>query len=71
MIAALPNAASLAARLLEEMEDEIGTVEVVTGAGGIFDVHVDGDLVFEKSMLGRYPDPDDVLPLVRDKLGAN
>jgi predicted Rdx family selenoprotein len=39
--------------------------------GGIFDVHVDGDLVFEKSMLGRYPDPDDVLPLVRDKLGAN
>jgi selenoprotein W-related protein len=55
--------------LLEEMEDVIGTVEVVTGKGGIFDVHVDGDLVFEKSMLGRYPDPDDVLPLVRDKLG--
>jgi selenoprotein W-related protein len=54
--------------LLEEMEDMIGTVEVVTGKGGIFDVHVDGDLVFEKSMLGRYPDPDDVLPLVRDKL---
>jgi len=55
--------------LLEEMEDVIGTVEVVTGKGGIFDVHVDGDLVFEKSMLGRYPDPDDVLPLVRNKLG--
>jgi selenoprotein W-related protein len=55
--------------LLEEMEDVIGTVEVVTGKGGIFDVHVDGDLVFEKAMLGRYPDPDDVLPLVRDKLG--
>jgi selenoprotein W-related protein len=55
--------------LLEEMEDVIGTVEIVTGKGGIFDVHVDGDLVFEKSMLGRYPDPDDVLPLVRDKLG--
>ena len=53
------------------MEDVIGTVEVVTGAGGIFDVHVDGDLVFEKSMLGRYPDPDDVIPLVRDKLGAS
>jgi selenoprotein W-related protein len=48
----------------------IGTVEVVTGAGGIFDVHVDGELVFEKSMLGRYPDPDDVLLLVRDKLDA-
>ena len=50
------------------MEDRIEAVEIVTGKGGIFDVHVDGDLVFEKSMLGRYPDPDDVLPLVRDKL---
>ena len=33
----------------------------MTGVGGIFDVHVDGDLV-PKSMLGRYPDPDDVVP---------
>ena len=58
------------ARLLEEWEDEIGVVEVVTGANGIFDVHLDGELVFEKSMLGRYPEPDDVIPLIRDKLGA-
>jgi selenoprotein W-related protein len=58
------------ARLLEEWEDELGSVEVVTGANGIFDVHLDGELVFEKSMLGRYPDPDDVLPLIRDKLGG-
>jgi len=48
----------------------LSAVEVVTGAGGIFDVHVDGDLVFTKSMLGRYPDPDDVLPLLREKLGS-
>jgi selT/selW/selH-like putative selenoprotein len=59
------------ARLLEEWEDsEIGTVEVVTGADGIFDVHVDGELVFEKKMIGRYPNPDDVLPLVRKFIGA-
>ena len=57
------------ARLLEEWEeDQIGTIEVVTGVGGIFDVHVDGELVFTKSMLGRYPDPDDVTPLLRTKL---
>jgi selenoprotein W-related protein len=55
--------------VLEEFEASIETVEIVTGAGGIFDVHLDGELVFEKSMLGRYPDPDDVIPLVRDKLG--
>ena len=40
------------------------------GANGIFDVQVDGELVFTKSMLGRYPDPDDVAPLLRAKLGS-
>jgi predicted Rdx family selenoprotein len=53
------------ARLLEEHEDDLAAIEVVTGANGIFDVHVDGELVFTKSMLGRYPEPDDVLPLVQ------
>ena len=50
------------------MEDEIESLEVVTGSGGIFDVHVDDQLVFTKSMLGHYPQPEDVLPLLRDRL---
>ena len=45
------------------------SVEVLAGTGGIFDVHVDGDLVFEKRMIGRYPQPEDVIPLVRDRIG--
>jgi len=45
-------------------------VEVVPGDGGIFDVHLDGELVFTKSMLGRYPYPDDVVPLLAEKLGS-
>lgn len=40
------------------------------GTGGVFDVHVDGELVFEKAMLGRYPRPEDVLPLLRARLDA-
>ena len=40
----------------------------MTGADGIFDVNVDDELVFTKSMLGRYPQPDDVVPLLREKL---
>lgn len=56
-------------QLLEEWEDTIAAVEIVPGGDGIFDVHVDEELVFTKSMLGRYPDPDDVLPLLASKLG--
>jgi len=42
---------------------------LVPGTGGIFDVHVGSELVFTKSMLGRYPEPDDVMPLLRPHLG--
>ena len=48
----------------------MAAVELVPGANGIFDVHVDGDLVFTKSMLGRYPQPVDVMPLLRPAVGA-
>jgi predicted Rdx family selenoprotein len=41
----------------------------VPGTGGIFDVEVDGTVVFTKKMLGRYPQPDDVLPLLRATMG--
>ena len=58
------------ARVLEEWEGLIELLEVVPGRGGIFDVHVDGELVFTKSMLGRYPEPDDVVPLLRERLTA-
>jgi predicted Rdx family selenoprotein len=40
----------------------------VPGADGIFDVHVGGDLVFTKSMLGRYPEPEDVMYMLRSRL---
>jgi selenoprotein W-related protein len=58
------------ARLLDEHEDDIDTIELVTGVGGIFDVHVDGTLVFTKSMLGRYPEPGEVVPLVEAQLAS-
>ena len=41
---------------------------MVPGADGIFDVHVAGELVFTKAMLGRYPEPGDVMPLLRSYL---
>ena len=59
------------ARLLEEHEDDLAAIEVVPGANGIFDVHVDGTLVFTKSMLGRYPEPDEVIPLVQAHLSPS
>jgi hypothetical protein len=48
----------------------VTSVELVPGGNGIFDVHLNDGLVFTKSMLGRYPQPEDVLPLLRDALAS-
>jgi len=45
-------------------------LELVPGTGGIFDVHLDDELIFTKKMIGRYPDPEDVLPLLRERIGG-
>jgi selT/selW/selH-like putative selenoprotein len=34
------------------------------GSGGVFDVVVDGQLVFSKKKEGRFPDTDEVLALL-------
>ena len=57
------------ARILAGWGPVLRVLEVVPGTGGMFDVHVDDDLVFAKKMLGRYPQPDDVLPLLRAAMG--
>ena len=57
------------ARLLTGWGAILESVDVIAGTGGIFDIHVDEELVFEKKMLGRYPQPDDVIPLIADRIG--
>ena len=57
------------AELLDRWGPILRHVEVVPGSGGIFDVDVDGERVFTKAMLGRYPQPHEVLPLLEQRLG--
>ncbi len=35
--------------------------ELIAGSGGVFDVMVDGKLVFSKSAAGRFPQPGEVV----------
>jgi len=37
----------------------------VKGSGGVFDVAVDGRLVFSKHEVGRFPDPGEVVAAIR------
>ena len=35
--------------------------ELIEGSGGIFDVEVDGEVLFSKHQIGRFPEHDEIL----------
>ena len=40
-------------------------VELVRGGGGVFDVSLDGKLLFSKHEQGRFPEPGEILSILR------
>jgi selenoprotein W-related protein len=55
--------------LLSNYQHVIGTLTVVTGSKGIFDVHVDGELLYSKHETGRHADPGEILELFERQYG--
>ena len=41
---------------------------LVAGDGGVFEITVGDELLFSKAMLGRFPEDDEALRLVRQRL---
>ena len=55
--------------MLEEFEHDITELTVVPSSGGVFEVQVDGTLVFSKKETGRHADYDEMLASVRKLRG--
>lgn len=58
----MPKAASLVAELQAGLGEKSHLIE---GGGGIFDVTVDGKLVYSKHQTGRFPESGEVLKLIQ------
>ncbi len=56
-----------ASDLLSTYQHVIDSLTLVTGAKGIFDVEVDGELLYSKHDTGRHAEPGEVLTLFRDR----
>ncbi|MBI5396536.1 MAG: SelT/SelW/SelH family protein [Verrucomicrobia bacterium] len=54
--------------MLSELKFDIKSLTLVPGKGGIFEVLVDGKKVYSKIETGQFPEPDQVLKLIRAKL---
>lgn len=62
----LDQAVGLQRALLAEFGLNVDAVSLVTGDGGVFEVHVDGDVIYDKNEEGY--DEEAILERVRQRL---
>ncbi|MFO1209393.1 MAG: SelT/SelW/SelH family protein [Amaricoccus sp.] len=62
----LLRAGWMAQELLSTFGEELGSVALVPGTGGIFEIRVDGALVWERKRDGGFPDVRALKGRVRD-----
>jgi len=65
----VPRAVGLTDELLQGWAPIIKDIDLVPSSGGVFEVTLDGDLIFSKANLGRHAERGEVAGIVREKLG--
>jgi selenoprotein W-related protein len=53
---------------MHDYQHVIESLKLVTGSGGVFDVEVDGKLLYSKKATGRHAEPGEVLQLFRQQV---
>ena len=65
----LLRAAWMAQELLSTFAEELGAVTLIPDAtGGVFEIRVDGDLIWSRKEMGGFPEITALKRLVRDKV---
>ena len=59
---------SAAADLLHDYQHVIDELTLVTGSKGVFDVEVDGVLIYSKHQTGSHAEPGEVLARFREQI---
>jgi len=57
--------------LLSNYQHVIQSLTVLTGSKGIFDVEVDGEVLYSKHATGRHAEPGEVLELFRNRYAGD
>ena len=67
----LLRAAWMAQELLTTFEKELGEVALIPGTGGIFEVRLEGKLIFSREQQRRFPESKELKQLVRDRIAPD
>jgi len=60
---------SLAPEILSRWAPVMRVVELQSGSHGRFEIALDGELMFSKKAIGRFPKPGEVAALLEKKVG--
>ncbi len=60
------RAAWIAQELLSTFSEELGEVALVPGQGGVFEIRLNGELLWSRQEEGRFPEAKEIKRLVRD-----
>jgi selenoprotein W-related protein len=61
----------MAQELLQTFGETLGSVALLPGTGGIFEIRVDGALIWERKRDGGFPDVKTLKQLVRDRIAPD
>lgn len=57
-----PRASSLGKQLENELGVDVG---LISGSGGVFEIHADGKPIFSKKKTGRFPHDGEIVTLLQ------
>lgn len=58
----------LAQELLMTFGEELGELALIPGSGGVFEVHLNDELIFSRQQEERFPESKELKQLVRDRI---
>lgn len=64
----LLRAAWLAQELLTTFDSDLGEIALAPGTGGVFEVRIDGELIWSRKESARFPEAKELKQLVRDRI---
>ncbi|RPG63481.1 MAG: hypothetical protein CBD66_000500 [Flavobacteriaceae bacterium TMED206] len=55
--------------VLEVYGNKVTNIQLIPSGGGVFEFHLNGNLLFSKKELGRHSDDGEILKLIEEELG--
>ena len=67
----LLRAGWMAQELLQTFTEDLGEVALVPGYGGVYEIRLEGELIWERKRDGGFPEPKEIKRRIRDVISPD